>query len=223
MGLFSRAFQRKNKNASETAKEKFNLGLSYASFIPIAILAGIKLTGHTVRDSMQGVFDSFDGIGNAVNSIGSTLGKIPLVGGILGAPFKLTNAVGSLIETVIMWLPTAMGNAFDVLFTLVAVVVAIRGVSDIVARYQVEKELLRGDMRGKSNAAIVTQSSTVQQCNTEVISSTDEDGGIIVLEKNEDNAVKALEKNGDYEELSIYDKRRNLSAFTRDRETQRSN
>lgn len=188
-----------NKNAKKI-KKMFNLGLSWGSIVLACIAIAIKLTGHSIAGALENLLNSTIGaLGNELGGIGDLIAGIPFIGGILSIPFNGCNALVELIITLMMWLPTVMGKAFDVFFTVGTIVLAVNGLAYLTAQYSVEKELMRHDIISQSlHTDIYVESKKVEK----EVQELSKVGQHIQLEKNED--LKEFDINAGTKELSVF-------------------
>lgn len=189
------------------SKKMFKLGLSWGSIALACIAIAIKLTGHPVADALENLLNSTIGaLGGGLGGVGDFLSGIPLIGGILSAPFDGCEALLDLIIAIVMWLPTVMGKAFDVFFTIGSIALAVNGIAYLAAQYSVEKELMRDGM-------VPQQVSTDIYVESEKVKKE-------ALELSKTEPAIQLEKKEDLKEFEINARTKRLSVFAEQHETQ---
>ena len=120
-------FTRGNKGLS-SAQKKVKVGISWELIIADCILLALRASQKSFVQATQALLDG------SIGKLSSFASYIPFVG-------KGLKSLGDLMETIIMFIPKTMGQAYEYACVVFIATTLIRLVPYIVATFVVEREI----------------------------------------------------------------------------------
>ena len=135
-------FTRGNSGLS-SAQKKVKVGISWGLIIADCILLALRASQKSFVQATQALLDG------SIGKLSSFASYIPFVG-------KGLKSLGDLMETVIMFIPKAMGQAYEYACVVFIAITLIRLVPYIIATFVVEREIAQKKVASSQPVTVQT-------------------------------------------------------------------
>ena len=172
-------FTRGNSGLS-SAQKKVKVGISWGLIIADCILLALRASQKSFVQATQAVLDG------SIGKLSSFASYIPFV--------------GDLMETVIMFIPKAMGRAYEYACVVFIAITLIRLVPYIIATFVVEREIAQKKV---ASSQPVTVQTDVKITNATVPKTSMQQLEKATVPNSENNTVASIEKNDDLRPMNL--------------------
>lgn len=179
-------FTRGNSGLSSTQK-KVKVGISWGLIIADCILLALRASQKSFVQATQALLDG------SIGKLSSFASYIPFVG-------KGLKSLGDLMETVIMFIPKAMGQAYEYACVVFIATTLIRLVPYIIATFVVEREIAQKKV---ASSQPVTVQTDVKITNATVPKTSMQQLEKATVPNSENNTVASIEKNDDLRPMNL--------------------
>lgn len=180
-------FFTRGNNGLSTAQKKVRVGISWGLIIADCILLALRASQKSFIQATQALLDS------SIGKLSNLASYIPFVG-------KGLKSLGDLMETIVMFIPKAMGQAYEYACVIFIATTLIRLVPYIVATFVVEREI--------AQKKVISSKSVTVQTDVENTNATTSKESMQQIEKapvpnSENNTVASIEKNDDLRPMNL--------------------
>ena len=179
-------FTRGNSDLS-SAQKKVKVGISWGLIIADCILLALRASQKSFVQATQALLDG------SIGKLSIFASYIPFVGKGLKSP-------GDLMETVIMFIPKAMGQAYEYACVVFIAITLIRLVPYIIATFVVEREIAQKKV---ASSQPVTVQTDVKITNATVPKTSMQQLEKATVPNSENNTVASIEKNDDLRPMNL--------------------
>lgn len=177
----------RGNNGLSSAQKKVKVGISWGLIIADCILLALRASQKSFIQATQALLDG------SIGKLSGLASYIPFVG-------KGLKSLGDLMETIIMFIPKTMGQAYEYACVVFIVTTLIRLVPYIIATFVVEREIAQKKVAGPKPVTVQTN-----------VKITDADASKESMQRLEKatvhdsacNTVASIEKNDDLRPMNL--------------------
>lgn len=177
----------RGNNGLSSAQKKVKVGISWGLIIADCILLALRASQKSFVQATQALLDG------SIGKLSSFASYIPFIGEGL-------KSLGDLMETIIMFIPKAMGQAYEYACIVFIVTTLIRLVPYIIATFVVEREIAQKKVASSQPVTVQTDvkitNSTVPKASMQQIEKA-------TVPNSENNTVASIEKNDDLRPMNL--------------------
>lgn len=133
----------RGNNGLSSAQKKVKVGISWGLIIADCILLALRVSQKSFVQATQALLDG------SIGKLSSLASYIPFVG-------KGLKSLGDLMETIIMFIPKTMGQAYEYACVVFIATTLIRLVPYIVATFVVEREIAQKKVASSKPVTVQT-------------------------------------------------------------------
>lgn len=133
----------RGNNGLSSAQRKVKVGISWGLIIADCILLALRVSQKSFVQATQALLDG------SIGKLSGLASYIPFVG-------KGLKSLGDLMETIIMFIPKTMGQAYEYACVVFIATTLIRLVPYIVATFVVEREIAQKKVAGPKPVTVQT-------------------------------------------------------------------
>lgn len=133
----------RGNNGLSSAQKKVKVGISWGLIIADCILLALRASQKSFVQATQALLDG------SIGKLSSLASYIPFVG-------KGLKSLGDLMETIIMFIPKTMGQAYEYACVVFIATTLIRLVPYIVATFVVEREIAQKKVASSKTVTVQT-------------------------------------------------------------------
>lgn len=133
----------RGNNGLSSAQKKVKVGISWGLIIADCILLALRVSQKSFVQATQALLDG------SIGKLSGLASYIPFVG-------KGLKSLGDLMETIIMFIPKTMGQAYEYACVVFIATTLIRLVPYIVATFVVEREIAQKKVAGPKPVTVQT-------------------------------------------------------------------
>lgn len=177
----------RGNNGLSSAQKKVKVGISWGLIIADCILLALRASQKSFVQATQALLDG------SIGKLSSFASYIPFVG-------KGLKSLGDLMETIIMFIPKTMGQAYEYACVVFIATTLIRLVPYIVATFVVEREIARKKVAGPKPVTVqtnvkITDADASKESMQRIEKATVRDSAC--------NTVASIEKNDDLRPMNL--------------------
>lgn len=136
-------FFTRGNNGLSTAQKKVRVGISWGLIIADCILLALRASQKSFVQATQALLDG------SIGKLSNFASYIPFVG-------KGLKSLGDLMETIVMFIPKAMGQAYEYACVVFIATTLIRLVPYIIATFVVEREIAQKKVANSQSVTVHT-------------------------------------------------------------------
>lgn len=179
-------FTRGNSGLS-AAQKKVKVGISWGLIIADCILLALRASQKSFVQATQALLDG------SIGKLSNLASYIPFVGSGL-------KSLGDLMETIVMFIPKAMGQAYEYACVVFIATTLIRLVPYIVATFVVEREIAQKKV---ANSQSVTVHTDVKITDVDATKTSMQQIEKARVHDSACNTVASIEKNDDLRPMNL--------------------
>lgn len=179
-------FTRGNSGLS-AAQKKVKVGISWGLIIADCILLALRASQKSFVQATQALLDG------SIGKLSNFASYIPFVG-------KGLKSLGDLMETIVMFIPQAMGQAYEYACVVFIATTLIRLVPYIVATFVVEREIAQKKV---ANSQSVTVHTDVKITDVDATKTSMQQIEKARVHDSACNTVASIEKNDDLRPMNL--------------------
>lgn len=180
-------FFTRGNNGLSTAQKKVRVGISCGLIIADCILLALRASQKSFIQATQALLDG------SIGKLSNLASYIPFVG-------KGLKSLGDLMETIVMFIPKAMGQAYEYACVVFIATTLIRLVPYIIATFVVEREIAQKKVAGPKPVTVqtnvkITDADASKESMQRIEKATVRDSAC--------NTVASIEKNDDLRPMNL--------------------
>lgn len=179
-------FTRGNSGLS-AAQKKVKVGISWGLIIADCILLALRASQKSFVQATQALLDG------SIGKLSNLASYIPFVG-------KGLKSLGDLMETIVMFIPKAMGQAYEYACVIFIATTLIRLVPYIIATFVVEREIAQKKV---ANSQSVTVHTDVKITDVDATKTSMQQIEKARVHASACNTVASIEKNDDLRPMNL--------------------
>lgn len=180
-------FFTRGNNGLSSAQKKVKVGISWGLIIADCILLALRASQKSFVQATQALLDG------SIGKLSSLASYIPFVG-------KGLKSLGDLMETIIMFIPKTMGQAYEYACVVFIATTLIRLVPYIVATFVVEREIAQKKVASSKPVTVQTNVKiTDVDTSKESVKSAEKEHAHALAK----NSVASIEKNDDLRPMNL--------------------
>lgn len=179
-------FTRGNSGLS-AAQKKVKVGISWGLIIADCILLALRASQKSFVQATQALLDG------SIGKLSNLASYIPFVGSGL-------KSLGDLMETIVMFIPKAMGQAYEYACVVFIATTLIRLVPYIIATFVVEREIAQKKV---ANSQSVTVHTDVKITDVDATKTSMQQIEKARVHDSACNTVASIEKNDDLRPMNL--------------------
>lgn len=179
-------FTRGNSGLS-AAQKKVKVGISWGLIIADCILLALRASQKSFVQATQALLDG------SIGKLSNLASYIPFVGSGL-------KSLGDLMETIVMFIPKAMGQAYEYACVVFIATTLIRVVPYIIATFVVEREIAQKKV---ANSQSVTVHTDVKITDVDATKTSMQQIEKARVHDSACNTVASIEKNDDLRPMNL--------------------
>mgnify|MGYP006918842270 CR=1 FL=1 len=179
-------FTRGNSGLS-AAQKKVKVGISWGLIIADCILLALRASQKSFIQATQALLDG------SIGKLSNLASYIPFVG-------KGLKSLGDLMETIVMFIPKAMGQAYEYACVVFIATTLIRLVPYIIATFVVEREIAQKKV---ANSQSVTVHTDVKITDVDATKTSMQQIEKARVHDSACNTVASIEKNDDLRPMNL--------------------
>lgn len=177
----------RGNNGLSSAQKKVKVGISWGLIIADCILLALRASQKSFVQATQALLDG------SIGKLSGLASYIPFVG-------KGLKSLGDLMETIIMFIPKTMGQAYEYACVVFIVTTLIRLVPYIVATFVVEREIAQKKVASSKPVTVQTNVKiTAVDTSKESIKPVEKEHAHALMK----NSVASIEKNDDLRPMNL--------------------
>lgn len=180
-------FFTRGNNGLSTAQKKVRVGISWGLIIADCILLALRASQKSFIQATQALLDG------SIGKLSNLASYIPFVG-------KGLKSLGDLMETIVMFIPKAMGQAYEYACVVFIATTLIRLVPYIIATFVVEREIAQKKV---ANSQSVTVHTDVKITDVDATKTSMQQIEKARVHDSACNTVASIEKNDDLRPMNL--------------------
>lgn len=180
-------FFNRDKTGLSSAQKKVKVGVSWGLVIADCILLALRASQKSFIQATQALVEG------SIGKLSNFASYIPFVG-------KGLKSLGNLMETIIMFIPKTMGQAYEYACVSFIVVTLIRLVPYIVATFVVEREIAQKKVANSEPAVVQTAVKITDVDSTQKSIKPAEKEPVREITR---NSIASIEKNDDLRPMNL--------------------
>lgn len=180
-------FFTRGNNGLSTAQKKVRVGISWGLIIADCILLALRASQKSFIQATQALLDG------SIGKLSNLASYIPFVG-------KGLKSLGDLMETIVMFIPKAMGQAYEYACVVFIATTMIRLVPYIIATFVVEREIAQKKV---ANSQSVTVHTDVKITDVDATKTSMQQIEKARVHDSACNTVASIEKNDDLRPMNL--------------------